>query len=174
MCNFIKTFFQNLESGNIVDIFAIIFNLILAVWVINNLQNKQSNQRALKDYYIEEIRRVKEMYIDFFKNCHRSDELTCVSLKKDIKYLSSHFQYLINDLNDNLINDSEKKIDITSIEEFLSNLEQSITDSQEFVNSFDSGAEFSFNEITSVNNISKHERELVGTIGVLLRNTNFY
>lgn len=54
----------------IVNIISVIVNTFIAVWVVRILQNKLTNNRTLKDHFINEVKEIRSEYRTFLNNLY--------------------------------------------------------------------------------------------------------
>lgn len=63
--------FQDLgETSNYINVISIIVNVILAAVIVIYLQNKQNNNRAVKDFFIDYVKELDDEYNDFVKDLY--------------------------------------------------------------------------------------------------------
>lgn len=56
------------DFSNIIDIVSLLVNTILAIYIVNNVQKNQNNERVIKDHFINEVKLVKDQYAVFYKD----------------------------------------------------------------------------------------------------------
>ena len=54
------------DFGNLIDLLGIIVNIGIAYYIAKVVQDKQSNKRVLKDYFISEVIEIEKEYKNFY------------------------------------------------------------------------------------------------------------
>lgn len=87
-----------LDFGNFIDIAAIIVNVILAIYLTKTIQNKLTNSRSHKDYLIENISNLSNLYNDFIFSV-LSDKENCKNINSWFKHMTMQLETM-NETND--------------------------------------------------------------------------
>ncbi|TCK64681.1 hypothetical protein DFQ05_2664 [Winogradskyella wandonensis] len=124
--------FQGISSTSDKIAFAsIIVNVVIAVLVVAYFQNRESNSRSLKDYFINQISGIKCDYDKFIQQI-KDEKLTPNEIKKKFKDFSIKNQQLEYFLK------TELKLNTIYIQEQNRKIHKLITNSYEFNNLYDS------------------------------------
>jgi hypothetical protein len=113
-----------------ITIAGIIINALIAFLIVNYFQNKESNSRSLKDYFINEVTSLKTDYDSFIKGLKNS-KFTSNEIKKEFKDFSirnEQIEYFLK---------KEIKIQTIYIQDQNRKIHKLITNSFEFNNLYD-------------------------------------
>lgn len=61
---------EALGAAEWIDLLGIVINVALTVWIVKVIQNRLTNKRTLKDFYIADIKDIRTEYADFLKKLH--------------------------------------------------------------------------------------------------------
>lgn len=120
---------SSLETSDWIEIISIAVNAILGILIVVVISNRISNKRALKDYFINEIKDIRDCYKKFL------NEL--LSGKYDFNATNNWFQIInIRFINlENVLNENYKNFKLPS-KELNQELRDLLTSSEDFNNSF--------------------------------------
>lgn len=59
-----------LDPENLIDMGAIVVQALLAWWIVRTTQNRVNNRRVLKDYFINEVKVLRDEYATFLNKIH--------------------------------------------------------------------------------------------------------
>lgn len=121
----------NLSNSDFIDIAAIVVNIILTVWIVMVIQNRSANKRFLKDYYISELKEIRNE----FKNC-LSNLYNNKVLPKNIIPWFKLMNIKVTDYMEGV--NSTYKVDQKFLEPYQNELRELITENQDFINQFNS------------------------------------
>lgn len=124
-----------LELSDIISIFGILANIVLVYWLTTTIQNRVNNSRVLKDFFIDEIKILKndfELYVlglleDNFlpKNINSNFNNFNIKFSNLIKHLNPKYKILENYFND-----------------FSYNLHSIVENDTNYINSFKNNNQF--------------------------------
>ncbi len=60
-------------ADNSIEIIGILANAFLAIWIVNTVQNKITNDRYLKDHLIGEVKDIRSDYREFLSNLTKGE-----------------------------------------------------------------------------------------------------
>ncbi len=144
--------FQNITLvADKLSLTGILINVLIAILAVTYFQNRESNSRSLKNYFINEISYLKKDYDNFIDNI-KSDKLNSNKIKKRFKEFS---------IKNNLLEDFLKKelgIKNTYIQKKNREIHQLVTESYEFNSIYDNSLISLSNEDN--NKIIKVHKEL--------------
>lgn len=130
------------DTGNYIDIIAIIVNVILTIWIVIVLQNRSNNKRILKDHYINEIKELKNDYKSFLTNLYN-----CKVSPKNIIPWFKLMNIKVTDIMEEI--NCIYKIDKDKLNPYQNELRDLLTDNEDFNNQFN-------NEKLDLSTISKN------------------
>ncbi len=87
-----------LDNSDVISIIGIVSNIILVIWLTITIQNRINNSRVLKDFFMEEIKLIKndfEIYISGLLE----DKFLPKSINSDLNNFDLKFENLIRHLN---------------------------------------------------------------------------
>lgn len=117
------------DTGNYIDIIAIIVNVILTIWIVIVLQNRSNNKRILKDHYINEIKELKNDYKSFLTNLYN-----CKVSPKNIIPWFKLMNIKVTDIMEEI--NWIYKIDKDKLNPYQNELRDLLTDNEDFNNQF--------------------------------------
>ena len=132
-----------LEISEIISIFGILANIGLVYWLTTTIQNRVNNSRILKDFFIDEIRTLKNDF-EFFVSGLLDDNFLPKNINSNFNNFNIKFSNLINHLNpkysilENYFND------------FSYNLHSIVENDVNYINSFNSNDQFQFTTETKI------------------------
>jgi len=128
------------QMSDYIRILGILINALLAVWIVNVLQKKLANTRALKDYFIDETKSIKDAYKDKIKDIH-TDNLNPQHQKAWFKQMNLDTQDLMN-----MLNSKYSTINESVLHPFQQELRELILNNPEFENAFKKNKKIIFSE----------------------------
>jgi hypothetical protein len=131
----------SLEFSDYIEIFGIIVNFILAIWIVQTIQNKLTNKRVLKDHFICEIKELRLEYNDYIKNCYAGNLIPQETLRW-FKLINIKTIHLMNDVQDLY------KVSCPELTSFHNDLRDIITNSTEYSTNFRPNTPVVFSSIT--------------------------
>ena len=117
------------DIGNYIDVIAIIANVLLTIWIVLVIQDRSNNKRILKDYYINEIKELKNDYKVYLTNLY----LCKVSPKNIIPWFKL-MNIKVTDIMDEI--NCIYKIDKNTLNPYQNELRDLLTDNEDFNNQF--------------------------------------
>lgn len=133
----------SLEPSNYIDLLGISVNAVLAFWIIKTIQNKLTNKRVLKDHFISEIKDIRLDFLNCIDNLH--------SNKTHPKILLPWFKFMNIRVNDLMIILNEKyEIQLDHLLPYQQDLQELITNNEEFINQFKMDLPIQFSEISKI------------------------
>lgn len=161
---FIFVFKYSLDFSDFIDVFGIIVNFFLAIWIVKTIQNKLTNKRVLKDHFISEIKELRVDYNLFIKDCYDGNLIP----KDTLRWFK-----LRNIKNTHLMNDVNELYNISSddLNSFQSDLSDLITNSIEYSSNYRS------NHVVIFKASTKRELDLIqaryyGLFNKIIRSVN--
>lgn len=125
-----------------ISLISIIINILLVVSIVSYFQNKESNSRSVKNYFINQVDRIKTDY-DIFITSIKNEDLSSKEIKKKIKDFSiknTQLEYFLKkDIGISIIYMQSKNREIHKL----------ITDSYEFNNIYNDDKFIMENKINS-------------------------
>jgi hypothetical protein len=122
-----------------VQIFGILVNAGLAVWIVCTIQNKQTNKRILKDHFISEIKEIRNDYRIFLNSLY-SNHLSSATVLPWFKLMSIKIEDLM------ALTGTRYSIDKKILSPYQNDLIKLITDNEDFISQFKNGKEIVFSE----------------------------
>lgn len=115
-----------MDSSELIDIIAIIVNVLLTIWIVTVIQDKLTNRRALKDYMIDEIKGFRSEYRLFFNNLFAS--------KMNPQTVLAWFK-LMNIKIEDFMEIAHKQYDIDKnlLKAFQNDLRELITENEDYI-----------------------------------------
>lgn len=135
--NCVETF--SLEPSEWIDIFGVVVNAVLALWIVRTIQKKLTNRRVLKDHFINEVKEIRTEY----KNC-----LGNLYDGKSAPYrVLSWFKLMNIKVNDlmGLIN-QKYKIDVHMLNPYQQELRELVTNNPDYMSQYNSEDPIQFSE----------------------------
>lgn len=144
------SFNLNFNFADIISILGIIANIWLALRIVSTIQNKQVNQRTLKDHFIDEIKEVRKDYMSYIREMHAGS-----LIPKDALPWFKTMNIKVTDLMENL----EQKYGVSSdfLEPFQIELREILTNSNEYIINYQSNTPFKLRDLT-VRKVSNFQR----------------
>lgn len=145
---FFVVFNCSLDFSDCIEIFGIIVNFFLAIWIVKTIQNKLTNKRVLKDHFICEIKELRAEYIEYIKNCYAGTIVPQDTLR---------WFKLINMKKNHLINDVRELYHVScpELNSFHNDLHDIITNSPEY------SANFRMNNTVVLSSSTKRRIDLI-------------
>lgn len=140
---FIFSFNFTLDFSNFIDILGIIVNSLLALWIVQTIQNKLANKRVLKDHFISEVKDIRTEYNEYIKDIYGERLIPRETLRA--------FK-LLNIKKDNLLSDIADiyKVAEPNLNSFHVDLRELITNSPEYSANFRNNSPVSFSGVTKI------------------------
>ncbi|SHG37471.1 hypothetical protein SAMN05443549_103432 [Flavobacterium fluvii] len=131
----------SLDFSDCIEIFGIIVNFFLAIWIVRTIQNKLNNKRVLKDHFISEIKELRIEYNDYIKNCYAGNLIPQDTLRwfKLINIKTIHLMGEISNLY---------KVNCPELNSFHNDLRDIITNAPEYSTNFRRNNPVAFSSIT--------------------------
>lgn len=131
--------FCSLGPSDWVEIFGIIVNAGLAFWIVRTIQNKLTNKRVLKDHFINEMKEIRSEYKNCLNNLYSDQTMP--------KRVIPWFKLMNVKVNDILLVANQKyKIDKTKLIAYQRELQELITNNEEFIIQFKTAKTVVFSE----------------------------
>jgi len=135
-----------------IGVLNLIVTTFIGIWLVLFVQKNFTINRAIKDYYIQEIKDVRKLYVDFLNNVYKG-EMSAKGMKEWFKIISNRIECVERSLNDSFyIKDSD-------IGKIHSEIQNFITGTEDFNNNYRS-KQFSFSETTKNEILIYHTRLL--------------
>lgn len=126
---------------NWIEIFAIVVNALVAWWIVRTIQNRLTNNRVLKDHFIEEIKDIRNEYRNFLNNLYAA--------KTEIRTIIPWFKLMNIRVSDLMTLIHQKySIDQQTLSPYQNDLRELVTESDEFNMQFREGGNIIFSEST--------------------------
>ena len=116
----------SLDWGSIVNLLGIIVNGFLAWWIVNSIQQKQNNERSIKDYFFEEIKDFRLESLNLLTLIY-DEELNHSEILPSLKLLGIKSSHILNSLN------SHFKIKKNYFNSYLIEMNKIITDDSNYI-----------------------------------------
>jgi len=124
-----------------IEIAAIVVNALVAWWIVRTIQNRLTNNRVLKDHFIEEIKDIRNEYRNFLNNIYAS--------KTEIRTIIPWFKLMNIRVSDLMTLVQQKyNIDKQILSPYQIDLRELVTESDEFNLQFREGNNINFSEST--------------------------
>jgi hypothetical protein len=145
------TWIDSLEPSDWIDVLGIFVNAGLAFWIVKTIQNRLTNKRVLKDHFINEVKELRNEYKACLSNLY-SDQT-------QPKRVVPWFKLMNIKVNDLMAIVAKKyKIDKTVLHPYQRELQELITNNEEFIDQFKSAKPIVFTE-NSKNTFIKFQQE---------------
>ncbi|WP_026838313.1 hypothetical protein [Gillisia sp. JM1] len=129
----------SLEVSDYINIFSVILNAILAIWIINTIQNRLNNKRVLKDYFINEVKDIRGEYRILLNEIYRS-KIKPNKISPWLKLMNIR----TNDLMDIIL--KKHRVSENFLRPYHIDLRNLITEDANFIQSFKLNEEFVLTE----------------------------
>lgn len=137
------TFFDSLEASDWIDFIGIIVNSFLAYWIVRTIQNRLTNKRVLKDYFISEIKDIRTEYNVCLNNLYL-DNTKPKGIIPWFKLMNIKIEGLMKEMN------RTYGIDSAILNPYQYELRDLITDNADFTNQFSSDNSIIFSEPSKI------------------------
>lgn len=115
-----------------INVAAILINTAVAIWIVKTIQNRLTNNRVLKDHFIDEIKDIRSEYRNFLNNIYAD--------KTEIRTIIPWFKLMNIKISDLLTLVHVKYgIDKRFLSPYQNDLRELITESEDFINQYKSG-----------------------------------
>jgi hypothetical protein len=94
--------FWTFDMSNLIDLLGMVVNVLLTIWIVTTIQDRQSNRRVLKDHYIERLIRIQSDYEIFFSRAYAGElvpaetlhwfKLENIRINNLLKFLCTNYQ----------------------------------------------------------------------------------
>lgn len=114
-----------LQVSDWISILNIIFTSIIGIWIALSVQNNLTKSRYLKEYFINEVKDIRDLYKQFINQLYKN-KISAIDIKDWFKIMSERTQNLDKflhekfQINNSLIVSKHAEIQqkITSLDEF--------------------------------------------------------
>lgn len=79
----------------------LIVTSFIGIWLALIVQKNFTINRAIKDYYIQEVKDVRKLYVDFLNNVYKG-KISAKNIKEWFKIVSNRINCVERSLNDSL------------------------------------------------------------------------
>jgi hypothetical protein len=130
-----------LSTSDWVQLFGVIVNATLAYWIVRTIQNKLTNRRVLKDYFINEIKEIRNEYKTWMSNLYSNTTQS----KRVIPWFK-----LMNIKVDDLMTciNAKYNIDKKLLSPYQNELRELVTENEDFIKQFESSKPIEFSEVS--------------------------
>lgn len=130
----------------------LVVTTIIGIWLAVIVQKNFTINRAIKDYYIQEIKDVRKLYVDFLNNIYKG-KASAKTIKEWFKIISNRIDCIERSLNDSFyIKDSD-------IGKIHSEIQNFITGTEDFNNNY-RASQLIFSEGTKNDILTYHTKLL--------------
>lgn len=130
---------QGLKAADWIALLGIIVNSALALWIVRTIQNKLTNKRVLKDHFISEIKEIRNDYKTCLNDLHSNSTYA--------KRVISWFKLMNIKVDDLMtIMNNKYKIDKDKLKPYQRDLQELITNNEDFTKQFESDKPIIFTE----------------------------
>ncbi|TND09852.1 MAG: hypothetical protein FD123_780 [Bacteroidetes bacterium] len=143
--------FWRLEPSDWIEIFGILINAGLAIWIVITIQNRLTNKRVLKDYFISEVKDLRNEYKICLSNLY-----TGKTYPKSVTPWFKLMNIKVNDLMKIL--QEQYKIDKDILKPYQNDLRELITEDENFIKQFKNDKPIEFND-SSKNSFMKFQQQ---------------
>jgi hypothetical protein len=130
-----------LSTSDLISLLGIILNIILVFWITTTIQGRMNNSRLLKDFFMNEIKCLKNDY-DVYISGLLNDENLPKNIKSDFNNYDLSFNNLIHHLN------SKYSVNLDYFFDFSYELQVLIDNDDCYLTNFKENKKFHFNEET--------------------------
>ena len=120
-----------MEISDWIDLAAVVVNALLAYWIVSSMQNKLTNKRILKDYFIQELKEIRNEYRSCLNNLYANQTLA-IKVIPWFKLMNIKVDDLMTLIN------TKYAIDKKLLDPYQNKLRELITENQDFINQFKS------------------------------------
>ena len=153
------------DTGNYIDIIAIIVNVLLTIWIVFVFQDRSNNKRILKDLYINEIKELKNDYKIYLTNLYN-----CKVSPKNIIPWFKLMNIKVTDIMEEI--NCIYKIDKNILYPYQNELRDLLTDNEDFNNQFnDEKLNLSSNSKNSLIKFQQEKNKLFNQIILKINNS---
>lgn len=125
--------------SNWIEVSAIVVNALVAWWIVRTIQNRLTNNRVLKDHFIEEVKDIRNEYRNFLNNLYAD--------KTEIRTIIPWFKLMNIKVSDLMTIIHQKyNIDKQKLFPYQNDLRELITESEDFNMQFKDGRNIVFSE----------------------------
>ena len=125
--------------SNWIEVSAIVVNALVAWWIVRTIQNRLTNNRVLKDHFIEEVKDIRNEYRNFLNNLYAD--------KTEIRTIIPWFKLMNIKVSDLMTIIHQKyNIDKQKLFPYQNDLRELITESEDFNMQFKDGPIIVFSE----------------------------
>ena len=128
-----------MEAGNVIAIADIFVSAGVAFWIVNTIQKKLDNRRAIKEHFIGEILSIRSEYRDLILSL-KSGESKPLSIKYQLQRLSIHLNGMMGLLS------REFQVERNFFHPYLIDLSTKITDDKDYIESYRDNSTIRFSD----------------------------
>jgi hypothetical protein len=152
----------NLEI--LVNAISVLVNVFLTIYIVSKLQNSLNNKRSVKDHFIGEVVQLREEYRKFLTDLAAGQ----VNASKVLPWFK-----LMNIKGNELINILSSKYNVNDqiLSPYQTELNDIITNSQEFANSFNAGTQITLTNPT-LSELIRFQQRNYGTFNNMVIDIN--
>lgn len=137
------TFLSSLEPSDWISIMGLLVNAFLAFWIVKTIQNRLANKRVLKDHFISEIKEIRNEYRNCLSNLY--------SCKTHPRIVIPWFKLMNIKVNDVMsVLNSKYSIDKNYLLPYQHDLQEMITNNEDFINQFKNDNNVTFTESSKI------------------------
>ena len=128
-----------LNLPDCINIFGILVNAALAIWIVRVIQNKLTNNRVLKDHFINEVKEIRNEYRVCLSNLH-SNKMHSKNIIPWFKLMNikvSDFMGIINE---------KYNIDKDMLYPYQNTLRELVTEDENFIQQYKNNADIQFSD----------------------------
>lgn len=138
---FYFVFNYSLDFSDYIEIFGIVVNSFLAIWIVKTIQSKLTNKRVLKDHFISEIIELRIDYNSYIKDCFDKKVLP-KDIPRKFKLIHTKKTHLMKDVMELY------KISCPDLDIYHDELREIITNSSEYNANYRSNTPVAFTHNT--------------------------
>lgn len=121
----------------------LLVNAFLAFWIVKTIQNRLANKRVLKDHFISEIKEIRNEYRNCLSNLY--------SCKTHPRIVIPWFKLMNIKVNDVMsVLNSKYSIDKNYLLPYQHDLQEMITNNEDFINQFKNDNNVTFTESSKI------------------------
>jgi len=129
----------SLGASDWVAVLGLLVNSALAFWIVKTIQNRLTNRRVLKDHFISEIKEIRNEYRYCLNNLY-SNKSIAKSLIPWFKLMNIKVTDLMSFIH------TKYKIDKVKLIPYQRELQELITNNEDFISQFESDKPVCFSE----------------------------
>lgn len=154
----------DLSFSDYLDIFSLIINSFLAIWIVYIIQNNLNNKRILKDHFINEIKELRKEYKNFLNSLYlgKLKPKEVIPWFKLMNIKSKNLLFLLN---------KKYKVDKNALHPYQIHLRKIVTEFSEFDENFKTNREFKLSE-ESKNELIIFQQDYNGIFNSLIMDIN--